>query len=251
MHVLPSRVLGTLCALCLLGLNTHASGEERPLHFAHWGINHPIPEDAPSHGQSVHADPSTYPFTDGFEERRERVIRHLAQEDLARWRRGFFRGGDPGKYLPGAAMAKLLVDPEDAEAIRYMNDERSPREHYHFATVNWARFLPLFRNVLSEDTLREFKAGGSRYTDYISGGGTENHKTMQYTGPLVFPWYTDSGLANLNRDDTLAAGKQWIRDYVQNIYQVGMGEWESSTYHAFTINGFLNVYDFAKDPEVR
>ena len=112
------------------------------------------------------------------------------------------------------------------------------------------RYIPLFYETLDEKTKAAFNKAGSTYTDYISGG-TENHKTMQYTGPLVLPWYTDSGLGNLSRDDTLAAGKEWIKSYVKNLYQVGMGEWESSTYHAFTINAFLNVYDFSKDPEVR
>ncbi len=32
---------------------------------------------------------------------------------------------------------------------------------------------------------------------------------------------------------------------------VGMGEWDSEGYHAHTIAAYLNLYDFAKDPEVR
>ena len=70
--------------------------------------------------------------------RAKRIRSGLAKEDLQRWRTGYFAGGDPGKYLPGAAMARLIEDPNDAEARRYMNDDRSYKEQYHFAAVNWA-----------------------------------------------------------------------------------------------------------------
>ncbi|TVR16671.1 MAG: hypothetical protein EA401_01050 [Planctomycetota bacterium] len=240
-----------MALLCWAGIASSQGAEESPLHFDHWNIAPPAPADDPSGDAAPASDPSTFPLEDEFAQRRERVIRMFADEDFARWRRGFFTGGDPGKYLPGAAMAKLLINPDDTMVREYMNDGRSAREHYHFAAVNWARFIPLFADVLTEDTMQLFNERGGRYTDYLTGGGTENHKTMQYTGPLVLPWYTDHGLGNLDRDATLEAGKEWIRDYVRNIYAVGMGEWESSTYHAFTINGFLNVYDFAQDEEVR
>jgi hypothetical protein len=197
------------------------------------------------------AIPATYPLIDDFHRRREDIIRALAQEDLARWRRGWFKGGDPGKYLPGAAMARLLVDPADDMARSYMNDERSYAEHYHFAAVNWARFLPQFRAALNDDTFERLKQAAGANVDYLSGGGTENHKTMWYTGPLVLPWYLEGGLGRRSKQETLDHGKRWLRDYVRTIYHHGMGEWESATYNGFTINGFLNIYDYSKDPEVR
>ena len=49
-------------------------------------------------------------------------------------------------------MAKLLVNPEDEMVVDYMNDQRSPKEHYHFATVNWARYVPLFRSTITDIT---------------------------------------------------------------------------------------------------
>lgn len=42
-----------------------------------------------------------------------------------------------------------------------------------------------------------------------------------------------------------------IRTFVANLYHVGMGEWDSENYHAHTLTAYLNLYDFAKDPEVR
>lgn len=45
--------------------------------------------------------------------------------------------------------------------------------------------------------------------------------------------------------------KARIRFFVGNLYNVGMGEWDSENYHAHTLTAYLNLYDFAKDPEVK
>jgi hypothetical protein len=45
--------------------------------------------------------------------------------------------------------------------------------------------------------------------------------------------------------------KELIRKYVTNLYHVGMGEWDSANYHGHSFTPFLNLYDFAKDKEVK
>jgi hypothetical protein len=42
-----------------------------------------------------------------------------------------------------------------------------------------------------------------------------------------------------------------ITRYVTQLYTVGMGEWDSETYHCHTAAAYLNLYDFAKDPEMK
>jgi len=42
-----------------------------------------------------------------------------------------------------------------------------------------------------------------------------------------------------------------IRAYANACYSTGMGEWDSANYLAHTIVGYLQIYDFAKDPEVK
>ena len=96
-------------------------------------------------------------------------MRGLATEDLAKWRRGYFKGGDPGKYLPAAVMARLLVDPNDEMARRYINDDRAATQHYHFAVLNWARLLPLFADVLEPDTIETFRAHAAKTDAYRTG----------------------------------------------------------------------------------
>jgi hypothetical protein len=45
--------------------------------------------------------------------------------------------------------------------------------------------------------------------------------------------------------------KQHLERYVSTLLDIGMGEWDSPVYHGHTTAAYLNLYDFAKDPEVR
>ncbi|MCC5843933.1 MAG: hypothetical protein JJU05_06755 [Verrucomicrobia bacterium] len=209
---------------------------------------HPGAETAPA------SSPVTYPDSDGFAARRRIVLEGVADNNLNSWRRGYFTGGDPGKYLPGHAMAKLLLGQNDPDIVRLYNDNRSVREHYHFAAMNWGRFLPIFGpHILTPEKQAELAERAAGYTAYHSGGGTENHVTQWRTQLPVLPHYLEGNgsIGRRSKEDVLNTGKEWLRTYVRGIYQGGNGEWDSSTYLIFTMNGLLNIYDFAKDEEVR
>ncbi|MCC5831316.1 MAG: hypothetical protein JJU36_17900 [Phycisphaeraceae bacterium] len=200
------------------------------------------------------ASPNTYPDEDGFQRRARIVLEGVADNDLMSWRRGYFTGGDPGKYLPGHAMAKLLIGQDDPNIVRLYNDNRSVNEHYHFAAHNWGRFYPLFgEKILTEEKRREFAASAQRYTAYHSGGGTENHVTQWRMAAAVLPYYLegDGAIGRRGKDAVLRDMKGWLRNYVKGIYAAGNGEWDSSTYIKFTMNGLMNIYDFAQDEEMR
>jgi len=207
---------------------------------------HPGAQAAPA------SSPATYPDAAGFAARRQVVIEGLAEGGLDKWRKGYFTGGDPGKYLPGHAMAKLLLNPDDPEPAQYMNDNRSYKEHYHFACVNWARYYPIFGpRTLTQETMEKFADAGFKYGSYLNHSGTENHKTMWWTSACVIPQYTGKGLSRNSKEATLAKAKQTLRSYVKTLLHHGAGEWDSSTYLMFTANGLMNIYDFSDDPEMR
>jgi hypothetical protein len=218
---------------------------------AEWRIPDPATVNHP--GDTVPAaSPTSYPDAEGFRDRGALIVEGLAQEDLKKWRSGYFSGGDPGKYLPLAAMAKLLRDPADAMARQYLNDERSPREHYHFAALNWARLLPIFGSAIEDGTMQALVKAGSNFTDYHAGKGTENHKTMMLTSALVTPAFVPcERWGGLPKAELLAKQKTWLKGYVQNLYRYGQGEFDSSTYLMFCMNGMLNIYDFCPDPDAR
>ncbi|MDX1963420.1 MAG: hypothetical protein SFX18_09720 [Pirellulales bacterium] len=45
--------------------------------------------------------------------------------------------------------------------------------------------------------------------------------------------------------------KKILLGYAHALYRVGMGEWDSENYHGHSLSPLLNLYDFAKDQEVR
>lgn len=196
------------------------------------------------------ADPATYPDPEGLRTRADQVITALATHDLSQWRRGYFAGGDPGKFLPGAAMAKWMKNPADPDVAKYLNDDRSYKEHYHFAAVNWARMLPILgADVLTDDTRVKLRQEAKRYSAYLNPEGTENHRTMWMTTANVLPHQLDTGLANQSKEATLRKAKEMLREYVKGLYAAGQGEWDSSIYVMFDVNGMLNIYDYSPDPE--
>lgn len=234
-------IVGALCAMAWECL-----ADYKPLEPSK--VKHPQNDAAPA------ASPMTYPDEAGFAERRARLIDALSKPDLSKWRQGYFRGGDPGKYLPPHAMARLLKNPTDADALQYMNDERSPAEHYHFAAVNWARFYPMFGDVLTDATKSAFAANAARAGTYCSTScrGTENHHVMQLSSGVVLPDYVQSErFGGRDRQGCQDEAKKWLKWYVKNLYLFGQGEWDSSIYMMFDVNGLLNIYDFSKDDQSR
>ena len=216
-----------------------------------WPIPDPATATHPGTEAAPASSPVTYPDEEGFDRRAMVVLRGVAEGDLEKWRQGYFKGGDPGKYLPGHAMAKLLLDPENEEVRKYMNDDRSYKDHYHFGTVNWARYYPIFEKTLTDDTKQKFADYGFRYGSYAQPKGTENHRVMWWTSALVLPQYTDRGLTRRSPEQTMQHAKGQLREYVKGLYQAGQGEWDSSTYLMFDLNGLMNIYDFSDDEESR
>ena len=245
-----------LCGAGLLSLANSALAESEPvkanvIKASQFNIPSLTTAEHPGIANAVNASPTTYPDEAGFQKRVDILIAGLATNDLATWRKGYFTGGDPGKYTHGPIMAKLVLNPEAPDALAMQNDNRSATEQYHFACVNWSRFLPLFGSTLTDPTRALLDRSAGKY-GYIGQKGTENHQVMWLTSACVLPYYTTSGrLQNMGKEAALAAGKKALQYYVKGLYAGGQGEWDSATYVVFDINGMLNIYDFSHDPECR
>jgi hypothetical protein len=125
---------------------------------------------------------------------------------------------------------------------------------YHFAVVHWARFLPLFGQFLTPETLATLTDRVSRERMLVEDAtaGTENHVVMQITSGVVLPDYLKTEqFAGMPVADARLKVKEWLRDYVRNLYHFGQGEWDSSSYLVFDVCGMLNIYDFSRDEECR
>jgi hypothetical protein len=220
---------------------------------AQWKIPNPRTTDHPGVKDAPAADPRTFPDEKAFQERSAATLAALRTNNLENWRKGWFAtGGDPGKYIPGPAMAMLLADPNDPNALKFMNDDRSHKEHYHFAAVNWGRFYPIFRDALTPETRRKLAQEADKHNSYVGAPGTENHKVMWYTTANVLPYYIEGDrFARMPKMAAVANRKAWLRQYVQRLYAAGQGEWDSSSYLVYDLNGMLNIYDFCPDQESR
>ncbi len=199
-------------------------------------------------------------------------------------------GGDPLKAdLPPATAALLLArerpdDPARAEAAvrarAYLAVPGSLRQHYHFAAVNWARFLPLVGDQMPEAWHAAFRESVAAYEErrrpsdgvvreyqplprtetlvgvageHLGGGGTENHKTMWRSAGLLYAQLLpgDSPISGFPRAEAAALTAGMLEDYVRRLFLVGSGEYDSTTYYPYSFRAFVNLADFSPDPRTR
>ncbi len=127
---------------------------------------------------------------------------------------------------------------------------------FHFILVGMARIMSAYPGAPAMEKnhttyLKNVMARTDCYNPWTSEG-TENHTNMCRTSgylfaeqmlqyPLLFP---DAPRLRL-------AMKDWLEYYVNRTREVGTGEFNASTYGIYNIIGFLNLYDFAKDTEVK
>ncbi|WP_206813745.1 hypothetical protein [Chroococcus sp. FPU101] len=79
---------------------------------------------------------------------------------------------------------------------------------------------------------------------WVDGRNTDNLRAMRETSVYLMAEETGN-------EATRQLYKQKLQRYVWALYNIGMGEWDSEVYHGHTFAPYLNLYDFAKDPEVK
>ncbi|MBD1887991.1 hypothetical protein [Coleofasciculus sp. FACHB-SPT9] len=79
---------------------------------------------------------------------------------------------------------------------------------------------------------------------WVDGRNTDNLRAMREISVYLMAEETGN-------EDVRQLYKKKIQRYVWALYHIGMGEWDSENYHGHTLAAYLNLYDFAKDPEVK
>ncbi len=127
----------------------------------------------------------------------------------------------------------------------------------------------LLGEYLDDDYLARMKRGAAKWTEqdpmrrpnkYFKGGGegwtpetknswvdvrnTDNLRAMRETSVYLMAEETGN-------EELRLAYKRAIQRYTWALWHIGMGEWDSENYHFHTIAPYINLYDFAKDPEVK
>lgn len=79
---------------------------------------------------------------------------------------------------------------------------------------------------------------------WVDARNTDNLRAMRETSVYLMAEETGNEITRL-------LYKEKIRRYVGALYNIGMGEWDSQVYHGHTFAPYLNLYDFAKDTQVK
>ncbi|WP_204106593.1 MULTISPECIES: hypothetical protein [Spirulina sp. CCY15215] len=84
----------------------------------------------------------------------------------------------------------------------------------------------------------------SKQGNWVDGRNTDNLRGMRDIAIYLMAEETGN-------EETRQLYKQKIQRYVWALYHIGMGEWDSPIYHGHTFASYLNLYDFAKDTEMK
>lgn len=79
---------------------------------------------------------------------------------------------------------------------------------------------------------------------WVDVRNTDNLRAMRDTSVYLFAEETGN-------EATRQLYKRRIVEYVQTLHHIGMSEWDSPNYHGHALSTYLNLYDFARDPEAK
>ncbi len=199
-----------------------------------------------------------------FRKRSALLLEYVAYH-YPRSRPGFPPGWDGkladfGKYHYPMFLAQMAL--QDTSGVRrsYLADRmgffaRQPT--FHFNLVGLPRILYLFADhPVVQQHRKDFLQRVWERTDSRNAWtaeGTENHISMSKTSAYLY-----AQLANHyypadfpDAAKKMRMMKRWVMDWSKKIFYTGTGEFNSAIYQAYTVNGWLNLYDFALDKDVK
>ncbi len=199
----------------------------------------------------------TYGYTqptpkNSFEKRAAHILQHTADE----YHPPSIDIGDPEKYYWPLVIARFhRYGPSDSIGNHWIH-KMAGNSPFHFTLVGMARLLYQYPNAPAIQTNHELilKKVFDRNDSYNAwtGEGTENHVNMSRTSGYLFAQAALLGRADFPEARThLNEMDDWLRYWSKEIFKAGTGEWNSSTYMAYNLVGWLNLFDFAKDQEIK
>jgi len=164
--------------------------------------------------------------------------------------------GDPEKYAWPKVIARLEKYGENDSIANWYLDSLKNNSPFHFTLIGMARIMALYPNnkIVAENRQRIIKNVFDREDSYNAwtAEGTENHINMSRTSGYLFAQYAlEYEDMKVEAEQRLAQMKEWIKWWSKTIFNYGTGEWNSSIYETFNLIGWLNLYDFAEDKEVK
>ncbi|MCU0396067.1 MAG: hypothetical protein MUF29_09155 [Chitinophagaceae bacterium] len=167
---------------------------------------------------------------------------------------------DFGKYNYPLFTAWLSLQDKDSARQRILQERMkmyAQRPTFHFNLVGLPRLLYLHGQhpAIRENALAFLQRVWERTDSYnaFTAEGTENHISMSKTSGYLYAQFAQEHFAGRFPDASarLKQMKQWVLDWARRIFYAGTGEFNSAIYQAYHIIGWLNLYDFARDAEVK
>lgn len=199
---------------------------------------------------------------EAFEQRVGDLIDHVADVYAANspgWDNNNSSVPDPEKYAWPSVLARFdKYGIDDAMGNIRIETFRN-NSPFHFPFVGMARIMSLYPEApkMMEHKKRYLEQVWQRDDSFNAwtGEGTENHVNMNRTSGYLYAQHVlEAGYQDeLFQDagEKLQSMKEWIMYWSKQIYKSGTAEWNSSTYGVHNIVGWLNLYDFAADEEVK
>jgi hypothetical protein len=123
---------------------------------------------------------------------------------------------------------------------KYLNP--AYRQRMKKAMQIWTEVDPLTRHFPYQ---RQFWQKSTDNCDtWVDCRNTDNLKAMREVAVYLFA-------EEAGNEQTRKIYKERISRNVRTLYQIGQGEWDSENYLGHTITSYINLYDFAVDPEVK
>jgi hypothetical protein len=123
---------------------------------------------------------------------------------------------------------------------RYLDP--SYRDRMKRAAVVWTRQDPLKQFFLTPQPF--WNKSRDNCITWVDCRNTDNLRSMREVAVYLFAM--EAG----NRE-TAAIYRDRLRSFAHNLYKIGQGEWDSENYWGHTFTAWLNLYDFAPEPEMR
>ena len=213
-----------------------------------------------------------------FQERGQRVLKGICAQKKAAGLGGqtYFENE---KRSYGHLMAHMLAGERDVAVAELQKEDAQAKEwHAHTAGIDYyacftlkhqmrkyflfgSEFDPAYRKRMfdgakawteKEPLRRPHQAfvkpgngwGPDVMNSWVDVRSTENLFLMRVTSVYLMAEETGN-------EDTRRRYKDILMRYAAALHRVGMGEWDSENYHGHSIAPLLNLFDFAKDMEVK
>lgn len=204
-------------------------------------------------------------YLQAFEERASITIENIA-DIYPRFSDGDRPSGfdgsisDFGKYNYPKILAVFARHGENSKEAEIHNERLfiyKDLPTFHFNLVGLPRILYMFPHAAGIrgneiDFLRQVFDRDDSFNPWTCEG-TENHVGMSRTSGYLYAQYAYENYPEVfpEAEDRLAEMEKWLRYFAQRTFVTGTGEFNSESYGTYNIIGWINVYDFTNDPEIK